>query len=242
MCIRDSSCGDQNIITGLRPVKTLSEIVTSSTVINQKNINQNLTPHASGFYYLGASQGGAANSNFSAELLKSPIHGLSAQFPYIIADLGSQIGEIQSSFLEMAHLVLVVTTPEILVINQTRKILDELASMAIPGDMVQVVLNKVSKNGVSSQAIIQSLKKQVISSIPQDELTVFGSVQKSMPFVYAQPKAPITQAYHQLVRVITGGMLQNLKSRARKPIKAKKALGPTPVSYTHLTLPTICSV
>jgi len=119
-----------------------------------------------------------------------------------------------------------VTTPEILVINQTRKILDELSAMALPGDMVQVVLNKVGKNGVSSQAIIQSLRKQVVASIPQDDMTVFGSVQKSMPFVYTQPKTPITQSYHQLVRVITGGMLQNLKSRAKSPLKKlnKKAV------------------
>lgn len=214
-----NSCGDQNIITGLRPTKTLNDIVKGSAVINQKNLEQFLVPHASGFYYLGSSTGQAAQLNFSGSMLKSPIENLSSHFPYIVADLGSQIGDVQAAYLEMAHLVLVITTPEILVINQTRKILNELSGMALPGDMVQVVLNKVSKNGVSSQAIIQSLRKQVIAAIPQDDVTVFGSVQKSMPFVMSQPKAPITQSYHKLVRTLTGGMLQNLKSRVKKPLK-----------------------
>ncbi len=214
-----NSCGDQNIITGLRPTKTLNDIVTGSAVITQKNLEQFLVPHASGFHYLGSSTGQAAQLNFSGTMLKSPIENLSSHFPFIVADLGSQIGDVQAAYLEMAHLVLVVTTPEILVINQTRKILNELSSMALPGDMVQVVLNKVSKNGVSSQAIIQSLRKQVIASIPQDDVTVFGSVQKSMPFVMSQPKSPVTQSYHKLVRTLTGGMLQNLKSRVKKPLK-----------------------
>jgi pilus assembly protein CpaF len=55
--------------------------------------------------------------------------------------------------------------------------------------------------------------------IPQDEITAMASIQKFQPFVIGQPKAPITAAYYDTVRKISGGVLQKLKSLSRpKPV------------------------
>ena len=48
------SCGDQNVILGLRPVKTISELATLSGAISASTINTLVATHASGISFVGA--------------------------------------------------------------------------------------------------------------------------------------------------------------------------------------------
>src|SRR5579862_8039236 len=48
------SCGDQNVILGLRPVKTISEMATFGGTISQQTISTLVATHASGISFIGA--------------------------------------------------------------------------------------------------------------------------------------------------------------------------------------------
>jgi septum site-determining protein MinD len=68
---------------------------------------------------------------------------------------------------------------------------------------------------LSPQAIATQLQLAPLAIIPQDEITAMASIQKFLPFVLGQPKAPITSAYYEAVRKLSGGILQRLKSLSR---------------------------
>lgn len=225
------SVGDQNIIMGLKPNKTLKELATMTSSVNSQNMNSLLTMHSSGLAYIGAVRGPEETLNISPDLAMKQFEFLSRQFKFIVVDLGNDLSPLQLAVLQESTAIMVVTTPEVLVVTQTLRLVNELLSNTFPKDMLQLVINKSSPNGLSPQAIASQLQLAPIGMIPQDEITSMASLQKYQPFVIGQPKAPITAAYYDTVRKLSGGILQRLKTLSRpKPAAAASTEGAAVIS------------
>lgn len=209
------SCGDQNVILGLRPQKTVAEVAQFQGSLSVQNIPQIVTQHQSGLHYIGAVRGPDESLKVSPDLFLKQLEFLSRNYKYIVVDVGNDLQEFQHALLQEATAIVIVTAPEVLVINQTQRLIQDLLTATYPMDMFQLVVNKASQNGVNPQAISQSLKLPLVGLIPQDEVTTLGALQRGMPFVFSQNKAPLSMAYHDVVRKITGGPLQRLKSLSR---------------------------
>lgn len=211
------SCGDQNVILGLKPLKTLSEIAQFQGSLNVQSIPQMATMHPSGLAYLPAVRGPEETLSVNTELFLKQLEFFSKNFKFIVVDLGNELKEFQMALLQEATAITIVTAPEVLVINQTQRMIHELLSATFPMDMFQLVVNKVSGQGLNPQSISQALRLPIVGQIPQDDVTTMGSLQRGAPFILNQNKAPIALAYHDIVRKLTGGTLQKLKSLNRAP-------------------------
>jgi pilus assembly protein CpaF len=206
------SIGDQNVITGIKPQKILKDLANFSGSLAQANPQQFVTMHPSGLAYIGAVRGPEEKLDASPEGIMKALDFVSRHFHFIIVDLGNDIGALQMSILQDTTACMVITTPEILVITQTQRLLNEMLSATFPRDMFQLVINKTSTSGVSLQAISSQLQMPIMGAIPQDDLTSMTSIQRFTPFVLSTPKAPVSAAYTDVVRKLTGGALQRLKS------------------------------
>jgi pilus assembly protein CpaF len=206
------SIGDQNFLLGQKPIKTLKEITNMSSSLSATPLNQLVNSHPSGLAYLGAVRGPEEKLDVNPEGLMRQIEFFSRQFKFIIVDLGNDIGPLQNAFLLEATACFIITTPEVLVVAQTQRLVNDMLSATFPRDMFQLVINKVSPSGISPQDISNSLRLPAMGLIPHDEVTTQISIQKQTPFVLSQPKSPITNSYYEVVRRITGGPLQRLKS------------------------------
>lgn len=210
------SCGDQNVILGIRPQKTLSEVAQFQGSLSPQSIPQMVTVHPSGLSYIGAVRGPDESLKVNPEALMKPLEFLSRHFKYIVIDVGTDYGPLQAQLIQEATALMILTVPEVLVVNQTQRMIHELLTATMPMDMFQLVINKVGPGSLSPQAISQSLRLPALGMIPQDDITTANSLSKSTPFVIGARQAPITAAYHDLVRKLTGGVLQKLKS-VQKP-------------------------
>jgi pilus assembly protein CpaF len=223
------SVGDQNIITGLKPIKTLRELANSAQSLNSTPIQQIVTPHPGGFSYLGAVRGPEEILSVTSDNLSKLIEFFSRSFKYIIVDLGNDIGPMQTTFLQEATAITIVATPEILVVQQTQRLINELLTQTYPKEMFQLVLNKYSNTGLAPQVIGQHLGLLPIALIPADEATTSLSLTNSKPFVVVNPKSPLSAAYFDVVRKLTGGILQKLKTVQKpKPVVAPTAPAGSP--------------
>lgn len=209
------SAGDQNIITGLRPQKTVSDLVRHTGAINPQSLSGLISSHQSGLHYLAAVQSPDQSLSADPELFKKQLGVISNHYQYIVVDLGNDLTELQMAAMAEASAVLVVTTPEVLVVNQTKRLLNDLMAATFPIEMFQIVVNKTSRSGISPQIIAQSLRRPIISSIPQDDMTAMGSLQNSTPFILTAQKSQIAASYSNVVRNLTGGILQKLKNLQR---------------------------
>ena len=87
-------------------------------------------------------------SSVKVDLLRKQIHSLSQHFKYIVIDLGSELDAIQLGILDDATVILVVATPEVLVVNQTRRMINELLAVQRAWRIsFKWSLNKVSRAG-----------------------------------------------------------------------------------------------
>lgn len=221
------SCGDQNVITGLRPTKTVGEIAQFSASITPQTLGSLVSSHASGLNYIAAVHGPEQSLNADPALFKKQLHSMSQHYKFIVADLGNDLGEFQMSLIEDCSALIIVTTPEVLVVNQTRRLMNELITATLPADLFQIIVNKASRTGLDPRAIGQSLRRPVLGSVPQDETSAYAALQRSTPIVLMNPSSPVASAYHDIVRKLTGGILQKLKEMSRpKGLQAKAASGP----------------
>lgn len=218
------SVGDQNVIMGLKPQKTLKELANFQGSLNAQPMNTLVTMHPSGLAYLGAVRGPEETLSISPDLLNKLLEFFSRAFKFVVADVGTDLGPAQMAILQEATAIIIVTSPEVLVVTQTQRLINELLSATFPKDMLQLVINKASPTGLSPQTISNQLQLPFLGIIPQDEATSMMALQKYTPFVLTAPKAPVTMAYYDVTRKLTGGVLQRLKTVAR-PKTANTASG-----------------
>src|SRR4029079_12350495 len=89
-----------------------------------------ITAHPSGLGFIGAVHGAEQTLTAPVDLFKKQLFAISQHFRYIVVDLGCDLTPLQIGVIEDASAMLVVATPEILVINQTKKILNDLFSLS----------------------------------------------------------------------------------------------------------------
>ncbi len=222
------SCGDQNIILGTKPNKIISEVATTNSQIVSNTISTLVAQHATGISYIGAVRNSGDNFDVDVTGLNRALEGLSNLFNFIVVDIGTQFLGPQLTILENASCMLTLTLPEMLAINQTLKLMNQLMTMMFPTDMMQVVLNKVSSsNPLSPQLVTQALKRNVVGIIPQDDVIAGSALSRSTPFVAAQPKAAISIAFHELARRLTqGGALDKMRQLNKpKGVKSQEVQG-----------------
>ena len=217
------SCGDQNVILGAKPTKTIMDLCSNTNALTSQTISTFLNTHPSGLQYLAAVLGAEQTLQVQPDLFRRQLYTVSQGFKYIVADLGCEASPLALSLIEDASVVLVVTTPEVLVVNQTRRLMNDLLTASVPGDFLHIVINKMNRGGVDPNSIAQNLKRPVIGNIPQDENLAQTALQRSVPFVFSSPNTPLTNSYHDLVRKLTGGILQKLKTQSKPKVQTTTA-------------------
>ncbi|MDX9732189.1 MAG: ATPase, T2SS/T4P/T4SS family, partial [Bdellovibrionales bacterium] len=213
------SCGDQNFLLGMREVKTVAELANFTGSITPQTVPSvaTMVPGTS-MGYIAAVRGRDENLGGGVEQVIKQIENLSNVFRYIILDLGNQLGPMQMAAIEKTTALLLVTAPEVLAVNQTMRMMTELLAANLPTEVLQIIVNKASPAGLAPASIGQSLRKNILGIIPQDDATVMGSVARSAPFVISAPKSAVATSHFDVVRRLTGGLLQQLKA-ATKPQK-----------------------
>ena len=187
------SCGDQNIILGLKPLKTVSEFMGYKGVISQTSLKSLLSQHSSGLAYLAAVKSPEQSLSGDPRLFSQQLMSLEQNYKYMFLDLGCEIGELQAEALSRVSVLLVLVTPEILVINQTRRILNELMAATLPTQLLQIIVNKHTSKAVQASTIQQVLKLPILNFIPNDEAVSAQALASSRPFILSHPNTAVAR-------------------------------------------------
>ena len=141
------------------------------------------------------------------------------------------MSSLQEIVLDLASAVLLVVTPEVLVVNQTRRILSDLSYL--PGSLMHLIVNRSGSSGLNSTVIQNTLRRPILMSLPEDS-SVSESLHSSKPFVIFQSQSPVAKGTHDIVRKLTAGILQRGKEvgRTAPPSKKKEEVSPGAKDYT----------
>ncbi|MBS1959876.1 MAG: Flp pilus assembly complex ATPase component TadA [Bdellovibrionales bacterium] len=220
------SLGDQNIILGMNPPKNIVDLTkTQVPQWDPKTLAPFMMNHQQGFSFIGAPREAAVAKDIDLDGLGKFFKAATQIFPWVIVDCGSGTEPHALKALEQATLIFVVTTPDVIVVNQTRRIMSKIQELLFPPEMIQIIINRYSQtNLINPQMIQKNLGKSPFFAIPEEAATCEASLAKSQPFTIANPGAPISRAFSDLVRRIDQAKMLEQLAKLNKPTGTAKKL------------------
>lgn len=219
------SSGDQNLITGIKGKKTIKDLAEFKGAVDPNTIQQFVTANSSGMSYLGMPNDYVTALTIDVEGLGKSLKALPNLYQIIIIDGGSDLSPITLKALEFSTLIFLVVTPDILAVNQTKRMYTDLVTMMFPKDMMQIILNQaVPGHPVTPEAVGKQMEKAVFSTILKDDQTCVAALNKSQPALIIAKSSAFSKGIIECAqKIIQKNILAQLAALSKpKEMGAKK--------------------
>jgi pilus assembly protein CpaF len=216
------SCGDQNIIMGIKSKKNLKELSEFNGAIDPRTLQKFMSPTIQNVNLISMPTDTTSAQAVSPEGMGKLLKAITNIYPVTVIDLGSDLTPLALKALEYSTVIFMVTTPDILAVNQTKRLYQELVTMLFPKDMMQVILNQYQKgHPVSPEVVGKQIGKPVFGLIPKDEQSNTVSLNNSKPIMVIAKASSYAKGITDIARkIIQKNVLKSL-SRLNKPKDAK---------------------
>ena len=218
--------GDMAHMLGINPQKCMADLMSflkkqpqltkkTDFVIKTKLTNVDflagvLKPQQSGYLY--------------PDKLAEVFNLFDKDYDYIIVDVGKSFSDVFLSALNQANLILLVVTPDVLSIYQTKWALDTLQFLHFPLSMIKLVLNRAeSASSISWQEIRVSLPIDIIERVPSEGRLVNQAVNQGVPLVIDSPRSKIALAITNLAHTLIEDKGLFIERRNLDQIKIKES-------------------
>jgi pilus assembly protein CpaF len=228
VCVIDldtQAVGDMAHMLSLNPQKCLADLMSFLTkqpqitkkqdfVVRTKFNNVDflagvLKPQQSGYLY--------------AEKFPEIFTFFDKDYDYIVVDAGKSFSDIFLCTLNQANLILLVATPDVLSVYQTKWALDTLQFLHFPLSMVKLLLNRAeSLSSISWQEIRVHLLVDIIAKIPSEGKLVNQAVNQGVPVVIDSPRSKIASAFFELANTLMSSKTIFVERRNIDQIKMKE--------------------
>lgn len=211
------ACGDQNIITGMKSKKDLKELSEFSGALDPNSINMFITAHKAGVSYIGMPSESVACEQINVEGLGKSLKAFTNLYPVTIIDVGNELTDLALKALEFSTLIFIVVSPDLLAVNQSKRLYTDLVTMLFPKDMIQIVVNGLQKgHPVSPEVIGKQIGKPAFGAVPKDEQSCIAGLSRSTPVLAIAKNSPYAQGVIDVVRKLTQrNVLQTLEKLSK---------------------------
>lgn len=212
------ACGDQNIITGLKSKKTVKDLADFSGSLDPRSIQLFTADHKAGVAYIGMPTEPLVASQINEEGLGKSLKAITNIYPITVIDAGNELTPLALKALEYSTLIFLVVTPDLLAVNQGKRMYTDLVTMLFPKDMIQILVNQaVNGHPVSPDVIGKQIGKPVFHAIAKDDSSCVASLQRSVPVVVAAKSSAFGNGVTECVRKLTQKNVLRSLERLSKP-------------------------
>ncbi|OGX40605.1 MAG: hypothetical protein A2984_02695 [Omnitrophica WOR_2 bacterium RIFCSPLOWO2_01_FULL_41_12] len=209
VCLVDSDLhvvGDMARMLDLNPKNAMVDLI-QHLKKNPHNFKKEdfLTQTSLGIDFLSAVLKPQQAPHLEPEMIPQVFKLLDNDYDFVIVDAGKSFSEVFVATLNQANLILLVVTPDILSIYQTKWALDTLQFLHFPLKMIRVVLNRAeSAASISWQEVRVSLPVEIIARIPSEGKVVGTAVNRGIPVVIENPKSKVALSLKRFGQELTG--------------------------------------
>lgn len=155
---------------------------------------------------------------FTSDATKAILVELRDHFDYVVVDTGSSFTEATLTVLEIADLIITLTTLEVTTIHRVSQFFQLAERVGISLAKVQLVCNRVEQYyGIRPNQVESQLRRRFFAQIPEDEKLVVASINRGVPFIVSQKTAPISRAIQTLA-----GRLGEVMTPANDPSPSRR--------------------
>lgn len=199
----DLQFGDVGVFLKLSSQSTLLDLVNKIDDLDTDFFDSIVATHESGLKVLLGPQ----RPEYAEEVEAVPtavariIEKIASSYDFIVVDTSRKIDEQLLSLTDVATKVVLVATPTLAAVKNTRFVVDLFDRLNYPPDKTLFVLNRVEderqKNRVTipTEVIEKHLKRSTVAKIPLNEPLVLSAVNKGVPVVASRDrsKSPVKE-------------------------------------------------
>jgi pilus assembly protein CpaE len=193
--------GDAHVLLNITSPNSIDDLREASA-LDQDLIFGTVTLHeSSGVGLLRAPIALESAELFTAEVTKTILTGLREHFDFLVVDTDTNFSEATLSVLELADLILLVTTLEVTTINRVSQFLEVVERLGYPRAKVKLVCNRVDAlYGIQPKHVESRLHQHFFAQIPDDTQLAVTSVNRGVPFQVSHKTAPVARAIQTLAQ------------------------------------------
>lgn len=141
---------------------------------------------------------------FTSDITKGVLLKLRDCFDFVVIDTGSAFTEATLTVLEVADLIVTLTTLEVTTIHRVSQFFQLAERVGISLSKVRLVCNRVEQYyGIRPNQVESQLRRRFFAQIPEDEKLVVASINRGVPFMVSQKTAPISRSIQTLASRIS---------------------------------------
>lgn len=201
-CLVDGSLqfGDVAVFLNEQGKNTILDLASRVEELDPDIVQEVMVTHAaSGLQVLAAPPRPEYSEDVTGEQFTKLLQYLRQMYAYIVVDTTSYLTETVQSALDIADLIILLTTQDIPAIKSINLFLGIADATGINRKRILFVMNRYDKKvAITPEKVGESLRQEISLAIPFEERIVSFSVNKGIPFVVDQKAAPITRSIYQL--------------------------------------------
>ena len=172
--------GDVALFLGLRPRHSVLTALDHLAWIDPALLSRYIVEHECGLHVLAAGDEFGRPGQREADAVEQTIRALNAVYDYVILDIGTSL--MMPAALQLSDQILLVANPDVPCLRNLQRLIDAVKTAGVPGERLQIVLNRSSESGVLSTAQIERvLGLNINFSVNSDYRIVASAVNSGVP-------------------------------------------------------------
>ncbi|TLN28088.1 response regulator [bacterium] len=201
-CLVDGSLqfGDVAVFLNEQGKNTILDLAPRVDELDPDIVQEVMVSHAAtGLHVLAAPPRPEYSEDVTGEQFTKLLQYLRQMYAYIVVDTATYLTETVQSALDIADLIILLTTQDIPAIKSINLFLGIADATGINRKRILFVMNKYDKKiAITPEKVGESLRQEISLAIPFEERIVSFSVNKGVPFVVDQKATPVARSIYSL--------------------------------------------
>jgi pilus assembly protein CpaF len=192
--------GDVAALLGIKAARGIAELAPYLDKLDTQTMSRQISVHATGVGFLPLAVDPAAARGIDPEAFARLFELVRPLCDFVVVDCGADVNQLNVKMMEQSSGVFLMASPDVLVLNHTRRLVERLQSLHFPAQLIKVILNRFdASTGIPLEMITQKLQRPVLVTLMQDDPVCQLGSMHAQPFVAHQPRAAITRNYDEFV-------------------------------------------
>jgi len=171
--------------------------------LDPEMVNEVMIAHRSGIKVLPAPPRPELAESIAGEQFSKLLDYLRQIFAFIVVDTSSYLSDAVQAALEIADLIILITTQDIPAVKNANQFLTVADASGIHRNRILFVMNRYDKRiSIAPERISESLRQEIVLNIPLDEKVITNSVNRGIPFVLENKTQPSSKLIYNLADLI----------------------------------------
>ena len=201
----DNGFGDITGMLDVKPDRTLFDLVRDIDNVEGDDLPKYLVKHEISGLNVLAAPSVLEWRQVSADQVRRVVELLAKHFDKVVLDTSGTLNEVSEMTIEIATMVLWVTTSEFASVRDTIEAMRALKTLSYSQERIRIVMNGISPDdGVRPSVVQEALQRDVFWQIPYDKKVRQGT-HLGQPIIITAPNSVASKSLSDLAAVIGGG-------------------------------------